>query len=415
MDSVKEFFQDLLDQVPNFIFAIVLLIIAFIAAKIVKSLVTKLLKAVNAEAFLGKIGVKDTATNSSVEFVAKLAYFVTFLLFLPGVLDKIGMQSVSTPITNMVDSFLEFIPKLIAAGIIVVVGIFIAKIVKELLVPVLKAIKVDTLQEKAGITATEGTAFSNVIANVIYGLILLVVVTSALDQLEIAAISGPANNIVSTIFAMLPNVLGAIIIIAIGVFIAKLVATLLQNLLAGVGADTLVEKITGNAEKNVNLSKILSEVVKYVIVVIFIVQGINVLDLAILNGIGATVIAFLPAVISTIIILAIGLFAANAAENAIAKKCANAKAMALTAKVAIYVVTAFMCLSQLGIAGAMVETTFILIIAAICVAVAIAFGVGGRTFAANTLAKLEQKLDDKEEAEVVEETEAVVETTEDAE
>ncbi len=396
MDSVKEFFQDLLDQVPNFIFAIVLLIIAFIAAKIVKSLVTKLLNAVNAEAFLGKLGVKDTATNSSIEFVAKLAYFVTFLLFLPGVLDKIGMQSVSAPITNMVDSFLEFIPKLIAAGIIVVVGIFVAKIVKELLVPVLKAIKVDTLQEKAGITATEGNSFSNVIANVVYGLIVLVVVTSALDQLEIAAISGPANNIVATIFAMLPNVLGAIIIIAIGVFIAKLVATLLQNLLAGVGADTLIEKITGNAEKNINLSKILSEVVKYVIVVIFIVQGINVLDLAILNNIGATVIAYLPAVISTIIILAIGLFAANAAENAIVKKAPNAKGGALTAKVAIYVVTAFMCLSQLGIAGAMVETTFILIIAAICVAIAIAFGVGGRTFAANTLAKLEKKLDDKD-------------------
>ncbi|MBR3834352.1 MAG: mechanosensitive ion channel [Lachnospiraceae bacterium] len=397
MDSVKEFFQDLLDQVPNFIFAIVLLIIAFVAAKIVKSLVTKLLKAINAEAFLSKLGVKDTETNSSIEFVAKLAYFVTFLLFLPGVLDKIGMQSVSAPITNMVDSFLEFIPKLIAAGIIVVVGIFVAKIVKELLVPVLKAIKVDTLQEKAGITATEGNSFSNVIANVVYGLIVLVVVTSALDQLEIAAISGPANEIVATIFAMLPNVLGAIVIVSIGVFIAKLVATLLQNLLAGVGADTLIEKITGNAEKNINLSKILSEVVKYVIVVIFIVQGINVLDLAILNNIGATVIAYLPAVISTIIILAIGLFAANAAENAIVKKAPNAKGGALTAKVAIYVVTAFMCLSQLGIAGAMVETTFILIIAAICVAVAIAFGVGGRTFAANTLDKLEKKLDDKEE------------------
>ena len=397
MDSVKEFFQDLLDQVPNFIFALVLLIIAFVAAKIVKSLVTKLLKAINAEGFLGKLGVKDTATNSSVEFVAKLAYFVTFLLFLPGVLDKLGMQSVSAPITNMVDSFLEFIPKLIAAGIIVVVGIFIANIVKELLVPVLKAIKVDTLQEKAGITATEGNSFSNVIANVVYGLIILIVVTSALDQLEIAAISGPANEIVATIFAMLPNVLGAIIIVAIGVFIAKLVATLLQNLLAGVGADTLIEKITGNAEKNINLSKILSEVVKYVIVVIFIVQGINVLDLAILNNIGATVIAYLPAVISTIIILAIGLFAANAAENAIVKKAPNAKGGALTAKVAIYVVTAFMCLSQLGIAGAMVETTFILIIAAVCIAIAIAFGVGGRTFAANTLAKLEKKLDDKED------------------
>ena len=182
-----------------------------------------------------------------------------------------------------------------------------AKIVKSLVTKLLKAIKVDTLQEKAGITATEGNSFSNVIANVVYGLIILIVVTSALDQLEIAAISGPANEIVATIFAMLPNVLGAIIIVAIG------------------------------------------------------------------------------------------LFAANAAENAIVKKAPNAKGGALTAKVAIYVVTAFMCLSQLGIAGAMVETTFILIIAAVCIAIAIAFGVGGRTFAANTLAKLEKKLDDKED------------------
>ena len=70
-----------------------------------------------------------------------------------------------------------------------------------------------------------------------------------------------------------------------------------------------------------------------------------------MNNIGATVIAFLPAVISTIIVLAIGLFAANAAENAIVKKAPNAKGGALTAKVAIYVVTAFMCLSQLGIAA----------------------------------------------------------------
>ena len=69
---------------------------------------------------------------------------------------------------------------------------------------------------------------------------------------------------------------------------------------------------------------------------------------------------------------------------------------AVVAKVAIYVLTAFLCLSQLGVASAIVETTFILIIAAVCVAVAIAFGVGGRTFAANTLEKLEKKIDDKE-------------------
>ncbi len=67
------------------------------------------------------------------------------------------------------------------------------------------------------------------------------------------------------------------------------------------------------------------------------------------------------------------------------------------AKFAIYVLVAFLCLSQLGVATAIVETTFILIIAALCVAFAIAFGVGGRNFASNTLEKLEKKMDSNNE------------------
>ena len=132
-----DFIFSLLSGIPDIIFAILLLVVAFIAAKIVKSLVIKLLKAVNAEKFLSKLGVKDTVTNTSIEFVAKLAYFITFLLFLPGVLDKLGMHSVSAPITSMVNSFLGFVPKLIAAGIIIAVGLFIANIVKDLLTSVL--------------------------------------------------------------------------------------------------------------------------------------------------------------------------------------------------------------------------------------------------------------------------------------
>lgn len=388
-----DFIYSLLSGIPDVIFAILLLIVAFVAAKIVKSLVIKLLKAVNAEKFLSKLGVKDTVTNTSIEFVAKLAYFVTFLLFLPGVLDKLGMTSVASPITSMVHSFLAFIPKLVATGIIVAVGLFIANIVKDLLTSVLKAVKVDALQEKAGIEASESTSFSSIIANVVYGLIVLIVITSALDQLGIAAISAPANAVVASIFDMIPSILAAIVIIAAGVFIAKLVSKLLESLLAGVGADSLIEKITGNPAKKVVLSKVISAVVKYVLVIIFLVQGINVLKLPVLTEIGGAVIGYMPAVLSAVIILAIGIFAANTVEALIAKKFPNAKGCALVAKVAVYVLVAFLCLSQLGVATAIVETTFILIVAAVAVAVAIAFGVGGRTFAANTLEKLEKKID----------------------
>lgn len=393
---MTDFFYSILRSVPDVIYAILLLAVAFIAAKIVKSLVIKLLKAVKAEQFLSKLGVKDTATNSSVEFVAKLAYFVTFLLFLPGVLDKLGMQSVSSPITGLVNDFLAFIPKLVAAGIIIAVGVFIANIVKELLVPVLKAVKVDALQEKAGIKASDSTSISSIVANIVYGIIILIVITSALDQLGIAAISAPANAVVASIFDIIPNVLGAIVIIAVGVFIAKLVAKLLENLLAGVGADTLIEKVTGNPEKKLVLSKVISAIVKYVLVIIFLVQGLNVLNLPVLTEVGAAIIGYMPAALSAALILAVGIFAANTAEAALVKKFPSAKASALIAKVAVYVLVAFLCLSQLGVATVIVETTFILIIAALCVAFAVAFGVGGRKFAADQLDKLEKKIDDNE-------------------
>ena len=143
------FLNSLSGMIPDIIWAIILLIVAFIAAKIVKSLVTKLLKAVNADKLLGKIGLNAAAVDSAIAFVAKLAYFVTFLLFLPGVLDKLDMYSVSTPITGMVNSFLAFIPNIVGAGIIIAIGIFIANIVKQLLIPVLKAVKVDELQKKS--------------------------------------------------------------------------------------------------------------------------------------------------------------------------------------------------------------------------------------------------------------------------
>lgn len=391
---MEGFLNSLVVQIPNWIYAVLMLVVAFVAATIVKSLMVKLLKALKAEEKLAKLGVKDASTGSSVEFIAKLAYFVTFLLFLPGVLDKLGMNSVSQPITNMVNSFLAFIPKLVGAGIIIAVGVFLAKIVRDLLVALLRATKIDQLQAKAGILVTESSALSTIISNVVYGIILLVMITSALDALGISAISVPANNIVKSIFDMIPYVLGAIVIIAVGVFIANLVAKLLGSLLAGVGTDKLIEKMTGTAPKKVVLSKLISSIVKYVLIVIFIVQGINVLQLPVLTEVGASIIGYMPAVISAVIIVAIGLFAANTAETALVKKFPEAKASALVAKIAIYVLTAFLCLSQLNVANVIVETTFILLIAALCIAFAVAFGVGGRKFAETTLDKLEKKIDD---------------------
>jgi len=393
MDYFERLLNNLVNAIPDVIVAILWLVLAFVVAGIVKNVVTKLLKAVKAEQYLAKLGVKDETTNTAIGFVAQLVYFVVFLLFLPGALNRLGLSSVASPITSLVNSFLNFVPKLVAAVLICAVGLFVAKLVKDLLIPILRALKVDVLQEKAGVQASEGNSFSIVIANIVYAVIVLIVISAALSTLGISAIYEPANRIVNAIFGAIPSIICAILIIAIGVFIAKLVAKALGSVLASVGADKLTEKITGLPSK-ISLSKAIATVVQYVIVVIVIVQAVNVLNMPVLTQIGTAIINYLPAVVSVVIVVAIALFCANTAESLILKKFPNAKGAALAAKVAIYVLAVFISLSQLNIAAEIVNTTFILVVAALCVAFAIAFGVGGRFFAQNSLKKLEDKLDD---------------------
>ena len=72
------------------------------------------------------------------------------------------------------------------------------------------------------------------------------------------------------------------------------------------------------------------------------------------------------------------------------------KALALGSKFAIYGIGAFMILSELAIAQELVNTAFILIVAALAAAFALSFGIGGREFAGRMLEKLEDSVSNQE-------------------
>ena len=111
MAYLHAFWESIFGSLPSVISAILLLILAFVVAAIAKSITVKILNKLNASKYIDKIGVTDEETGSSVEFLGKLVFLIVFLLFLPGVLDKLGMQNVSAPITSMVSQFLGFIPQ----------------------------------------------------------------------------------------------------------------------------------------------------------------------------------------------------------------------------------------------------------------------------------------------------------------
>lgn len=400
MKNINHLYDDIIAKVPNAVVALILLILAFICASIVKNLALKTMDFMKVDKALDKAKVDGERKNGFKNFIAKIFYLITFALFVPGIFEKLGLVRVAEPVVNMMNKLLVYLPNLIAALVILIIGLFIAKTVKEILIPVFKKLNFDEYLKKIGFEVSEKTSIAEVIANVIYVIILIPVVIASLDALKIEAISAPAINMLNNVLMFMPRVVVAIAIIFVGKFIADMVQNLLEKVLVSIGTDKFAShalKVSNTkTTKDFSLAKVISYMIKYIIVILFLVEGINILKLQVLTNIGMDIIAYMPYAISSAIILGIALLTANYVEATITEKLPNNKATALILKVAIITIGVFVTVYQLGIAKGMVNAAFIIILSSFAVAFAIAFGLGGREFASHMLQRLEDKIDKKE-------------------
>ena len=376
--------------------AVILLIIALVAAAIARAVIKKIVEKILAKKADPEETVETAETKqSAANIIGNITFAVVFLLFLPGALDHLKVNSVSAPLRDMATKFLDFLPNIIAAIVIIVFGVFLARLVKQLLTALLKKTKLDSLQEKCGVKENNGHTFSGIIANLVYAIILLVFVVAAIQVLNLKAISDPATEMVSMLFSYIPLVFAALVIVLFGVFLANIVEGLLVSVLAGTGLDGKAEGLFPKKEDGTRIttaSKLIGLIVKIVIDIFFIVAAINVLQVDVLTDIGRAIIAYMPNVLAAVIIVLIAWICSNKAYSAIANAESGNSLLALIAKIAIIALAAFMALTQLGIAKNIVFILFICIAAALAGAFIISFGIGGRSWAAKKLEEMDKKI-----------------------
>ena len=359
--------------------AILLLLLAFLSAAIVKSLTLKLLTRTALKSLLCR---HDPAGWDNVAaFAGKLLHLIVFLLFIPGIFERLGMTGVSSPILGILNTMWGYLPNILAAVVVLWAGVFAAKLVRDLLIPVFDKLKINRLQEKAGITVEESGRLSNTLAYIVYVLILIPVIITALRALKINAVSDPAVQMLNILFAFIPNILAALMIVVVGCMVAKLSGNIVERL---IGASGLNEKLASRLESksgNFVLSKTIG------VIIHSLVESFGVLHLEVLTKIGNAVIAYLPYVLAAVLILLACYIGSSLAEKALAD--AKQPGLARGCKAGIYSIGVFMVLSELGIAPRLVNAVFILGAAALAIAFALSFGLGGRAFAEHLLKKLE--------------------------
>lgn len=394
---IDSLFYPLLTALPGVIRMLVLVIIAFVLAGLLRKLTLAGLNKIQFAQKLQEWGVIKTEDNGQalIKTLGQLVYFLVILFFLPSILSGLNISSTVDPISSMFEKFFAFIPNMIAAGLILFVGTFFCKFIKGLLTGVLERLDIDAWYTK--VTGQVKLPFDSqqiisVLSTVVYVLIFIPILTLALETLGITSISQPIVTILNQVIGILPNVLVALILIAVGSFVAKLIGNLLENLLETAGINNYSKYLFAKEEANFELSAIITQVVRAIIIVFFFIQAIQVLNLEVFNAVGSALLAYLPSLISALAIVILAIIASNLVANFL-KNVTDIPLVITIVRYLIIVFAVFMALDQLKFAQHIVQSTFTIVLGALAVAFALAFGLGGRDFAARQLEKLEKKID----------------------
>lgn len=397
--SLDSGLRSLWDYLPALIFGLLLLGLAWIVATLVKQGVSKGLRAVKFDELLVKWGAAETPEQAgkTIDTLASVFYYLTWVLFLPGIFDRFGLESVAVPITNMLQTALNYLPNIIGASIILVIGFVAAKLVKNLVYNLAQSMNVNRWMsritgndEAPTVSVEQKNNIASVLATIVYVLILVPIVTIALETLGIRSISEPIINVLNILVGAIPNILVAAILLGVGIAVAKFVGDLLTNLLKGTGLDDVTDSLKTSG-MDLDLSKMIGQTVAVLIGLFFFVEAINVLNLMVLNTIGAAIINYVPNVLFALIILALVVVGGKLLANAVTR----ATGSQLSGKVVegiLLVLGVFMALSQLNLAATIVQTAFLFIIGGLSVAFALSFGLGGRDFASKQLERLDSKM-----------------------
>lgn len=384
--------------IPGLLAAVVLLLIAWVLAVIAKAIVMRISRMVKLDERLTQHGALEEGEVVSIsESLGVLFFWLVILLFIPAILDALGITAVSEPFTQATAAFFDYLPNMVSAILIFVVGWLLARVLRQLVTNLLGAIRVvDRVGESVGLRGEQ--SLSRLLGTLTYAVVMLIILIAALDALNIEAISEPATSMLTLVLEAIPAFIGAVLVLVIAYFIARLVAQLVVDLLTGVGFDTWPERLGIQYSGTRTPSQLVGYLVMIGIMLFAAVAAADLLNSEALSLILTTMVDFFFRVVLALVIIAFGLYFANLAQGLVASAGgSNARVWGIAARLAILVLAIAMALRQLGLADDIVNLAFGIVLGAIAFAAALAFGLGGREVAGRELNRLVTRMRSSDE------------------
>ena len=201
-----------------------------------------------------------------------------------------------------------------------------------------------------------------------------------------------------SIMDALPALIGALLILIIGYIIAKVLQSIVTRVLQSMGFEGWMEK--GGIKQFFDRSQtrqtplsILGKLVFWLVFFIAISMAVDTLGITAISDVLAQFIAYIPQIIAAVLILILATLLANFVAG-IVRGATGSNIAGSIAQYGIIVFAAFAALTQLGIAEELIVPTFLILLGAVALAAAIAFGLGGRDAAQRLVEQAYEKGDE---------------------
>ncbi|MDR2219282.1 MAG: hypothetical protein LBE24_01730 [Methylobacillus sp.] len=196
-----------------------------------------------------------------------------------------------------------------------------------------------------------------------------------------------------------PKVFAALIILFIGWLVARLARGGMLRLLRFVHFDTVAQKsgfesFLQQGDLNLTLSGIISQIVYWLVILMFVITGANMLGLQDVSGLLVGLAKYLPNIIVAILVLIFGTLLARFINRIVfawlhSIKFDGALMVSTSAEYLVQVFVLFVALEQLNIGTQLLTALFIIVVGAVFLALAIAFGLGGKEWASKVIQEMQ--------------------------
>ena len=400
---------------PRILAALVILVVGWLIARAVKWGVASLINKTPLARRANQPNVHDRHPSTIGAQVGDAAFWIVLLIAVFLAAQPLGLASATGPLGNMLNGFALAVPRIIGAVLIFFLGYVLASVAKKAVEAVITASHVESLSRRVGSAPpADPTALPRTFGGIVFALIIIPVAIAALDTLNIAAISQPATAMLRIILDAIPHVIAAGIILAIAYVIGKFASQLLTQFLATSGFDraigslglfpqgsavqsSTVDPETGRPQTMVSPSgsaplkpsKMVGTGVFIAILIFGLMEAFRQLNFAYGSRIMAEVLTLFGQVVFGAIIIAASVAIARLVAKTIQSSGGSgAEFTASLTRIAIIVLGTAIGLRFMGLADDIINLAFGLILGAIAVAFALAFGLGGREPAGKVVQRL---------------------------